>query len=362
MSDLQEARKKINEVDAQMARLFEERMEAVEAVAEYKIKRGLPIYDKVREKEVLDKNTAFLTKEVYQPYYTLFQQSLMEISKNYQRQIIEGLYVAYSGVEGAYAHIVATRVFPQGQYKPYPNFEAAYRAVEQGECDCLVLPIENSFAGQVGDNIDLIFDGTLYITGIYELPIQHNLLGIRGARAEDIREVISHEQALEQCASYISDHDLETQSYRNTALAAQAVAKKGDVHLGAIASRETADLYGLDILAEKINDSNFNTTRFAILSRKKNDKQRNQGHFVMMFTVSHQAGALARAIDIIGKYGFNMESIKSRTLKGKLWQYYFYTEIEGNPYGKSGAAMVQELQEYCDQVRIIGTYEAHEQI
>ncbi len=362
MSDLQEARKRINEIDRQMARLFEERMEAVEAVANYKIKRGLPIYDKEREKEVLDKNTAFLTKEIYQPYYTLFQQGLMEVSKNYQRQLIEGLYVAYSGVEGAYAHIVATRVFPQGNTKPYPNFGAAYRAVEQGECDCLVLPIENSFAGQVGDNIDLIFEGTLYITGIYELPIQHNLLGLPGAKVEDITEVISHEQALEQCSTYIAEHNLESTTYRNTALAAKKVVAKGDIHLGAIASRETAALYGLDILAEKINDSNLNTTRFAILSRKKNDKQREQGHFVMMFTVSHQVGALARAIDIIGKYGFNMEAIKSRTLKGKLWQYYFYTEIEGNPYGKHGAGMIQELQEYCDQVRIIGTYDAHQQI
>ena len=359
MSDLQEARKRINEIDAQMAHLFEERMDAVAKVADYKLKRGLPVYDKDREKEVLDKNTAYLTKDEYQPYYTLFQQSVMDVSKNYQRQMLDGLHIAYSGVEGAYAHIVTRRVFPQGKSVSYPNFEAAYRAVEQGECDCLVLPIENSFAGQVGDNIDLIFEGTLYITGIYELPIQHNLLGVKGARAEDIQSVISHEQALEQCTTYIEEHNLDCQTCRNTAVAAKTVAKKEDKTLGAIASKETAELYGLDILAEKINDSNLNTTRFAVLSRKKNDKQRIQGHFVMMFTVSHQAGALAKAIDIIGRYGFNMEAIKSRALKGKLWQYYFYTEIEGNPYGKSGAKMVEDLQEYCDYVRIIGTFDAH---
>jgi prephenate dehydratase len=254
---------------------------------------------------------------------------------------------------------VARRVFPQGKAVAYPNFEAAYTAVENGACDCLVLPIENSFAGQVGDNIDLIFEGTLYITAIYELPIQHYLLGVKGAGAEEIRTVISHEQALEQCGTYIEEHGLECEAYRNTAMAAKAVAARQNKTLGAIASKETAELYGLDILAEKINDSNLNTTRFAVLSRKKNDKQRIQGHFVMMFTVSHQAGALARAIAVIGKYGFNMEAIKSRTLKGKLWQYYFYTEIEGNPYGKSGAGMVEDLKQYCDQVRIIGTYDAH---
>lgn len=359
MSDLQEARKKINEVDAQMARLFEERMDAVAKVAEYKLKRGLPVYDKDREKEVLDKNTAFLTNEAYQPYYTLFQQNVMEVSKNYQRQLMDGLHIAYSGVEGAYAHIVTRRVFPQGNSVAYPNFAAAYHAVEQGECDCLVLPIENSFAGQVGDNIDLIFEGTLYITGIYELPIQHNLLGVKGAKTEDVRMVMSHEQALEQCGTYIEEHNLECQPCRNTAIAAKKVAKMEDPSVAAIASKETAELYGLEILAEKINDSNLNTTRFAVLSRKKNDKQRLQGHFVMMFTVSHQAGALAKAIDVIGKYGFNMEAIKSRTLKGKLWQYYFYTEIEGNPYGRSGAGMVEDLKEYCDYVRVVGTYDAH---
>lgn len=359
MSDLQEARKRINEIDEQMAHLFEERMDAVAKVADYKLQRGLPVYDKDREKEVLDKNTAFLTKDAYQPYYTLFQQSVMNVSKNYQRKLIEGLHIAYCGVEGAYGHIVTRRVFPQGRPVSYPNFAAAYHAVEEGECDCLVLPIENSFAGQVGDNIDLIFEGTLYITGIYELPIQHYLLGVKGAKEEDIKTVISHEQALEQCGTYIDEHNLECQAYRNTAIAAKAVADKQDKALGAIASKETAELYGLDILAEKINDSNLNTTRFAVLSRKKNDKQRIQGHFVMMFTVSHQAGALAQAIDIIGKYGFNMEAIKSRTLKGELWQYYFYTEIEGNPYGRSGEAMVEDLKEYCDHVRIIGTYDAH---
>lgn len=359
MSDLQEARKKINEIDAQMAHLFEERMDAVAKVAEYKLKRGLPVYDKDREKEVLDKNTAYLSKDVYQPYYTLFQQGVMEVSKNYQRQLIEGLHIAYSGVEGAYAHIVTRRVFPHGNAVAYPNFEAAYRAVEQGACDCLVLPIENSFAGQVGDNIDLIFEGTLYITGIYELPIQHNLLGVKGAKAEEIRTVMSHEQALEQCGTYIEEHGLDCQVCRNTAIAGKNVAKMGDKSVGAIASKETAELYGLDVLAEKINDSNLNTTRFAVLSRKKNDKQRIQGHFVMMFTTSHEAGALARAMDIIGKYGFNMEMIRSRTIKGKLWQYYFYTEVEGNPYGKRGAGMVEDLKEYCDYVRIIGTYDAH---
>lgn len=359
MSNLQEARNKINEVDKQMARLFEERMEAVKQVAEYKMDRGLPVFDASREKEVLDRNSAYLSNETYQPFYILFQQDVMEVSKTYQRQLMEGLHVAYSGVEGAYAHIVTRRVFPDGKAVSYPNFEAAYHAVEKGECECVVLPIENSFAGQVGDSIDLIFEGTLYITGIYELSIQHNLLGIKGASADDIKCVISHEQALDQCATYIAQHNLDSQPYKNTAVAGKTVAEKNDKTLGAIASKETAELYGLDVLAEKINDSNLNTTRFAVLSRKKNDKQRVQGHFVMMFTVSHQAGALARAIDIIGKYGFNMEAIKSRTLKGKLWQYYFYTEIEGNPYGKSGAGMVEELKECCDQVRIIGTYDAH---
>ncbi len=359
MSDLQEARKKINEVDKQIARLFEERMDAAAIVADYKRERGLPIYDGVREKEVLDKNLAFITEKKYEAYYRLFQQNLMDISKNYQRKIIEGAYIAYSGVEGAFSHIAASRIFPEGNLKAYSGFEKAYAAVESGECDCMVIPIENSVAGEVGSNLDLIFQGTLYITGIYELEIQHNLLGVPGATVEDITEVVSHYQALEQCDSYIKEHNLATKTFVNTAIAAKEVAENKDKTVGAIASKETAGLYGLEILAEKINDKNTNTTRFAVLSRRKNDKQKKQNHFVMMFTTSHQAGSLAKAIDIIGKNGFNMESIKSRSLKENLWEYYFYTEMEGNPYGKEGSAMLEELSEVCDQVRVIGTYDAH---
>lgn len=361
MSDLQEARKKINEVDARIAKLFEERMDAAALVAKYKMERGLPVFDGAREKEVLDKNLEFIEKKEYEAYYTLFQQNLMDISKSYQSKIISGMKVAFSGVEGAFAHIAAGRIFPQSTLKAYSGFEKAYRSVEKGECDCVVIPIENSIAGEVGSNMDLIFDGTLYINGIYELEVKHNLLGVPGAKASDIREVVSHYQALEQCDGYIKEHNLATRTFVNTAMAAKEVAERKNKSVGAIASRETAGLYGLEILAEKINDANNNTTRFAVLSRQKNDGKK-QDHFVMMFTVSHQAGALAKAIDIIGKYGFNMEAIKSRSLKEQLWKYYFYTEIEGNPYEKLGAIMLGELEEICDQVRVIGTYNAHEMI
>lgn len=358
MRDLKEARKKINEIDKQIAKLFEERMDATTMVAEYKRERGLPIFDGAREKEVLDKNLAFIENKEYEAYYTLFQQNVMDISKNYQRKIVEGVKIAYSGVEGAFSHIAATRIFPEGVHVAYSGFEKAYRAVEKGDCDCMVIPIENSFAGEVGSNLDLIFNGTLYINGIYELEIQHNLLGVPGATVDDIQEVMSHYQALDQCDTFIKDRKLATKTFINTAMAAKEVAERQDKALGAIASKETARLYGLEILAEKINDSNNNTTRFAVLSRRKNDNQKKD-HFVMMFTTSHQVGALAKAIDIIGKYGFNMESIKSRSLKEHLWEYYFYTEMEGNPYGMHGAGMLLELQEVCDQVRVIGTYDAH---
>lgn len=357
MSDLKEARQKINEIDARIAKLFEARMDAAAMVAEYKRERGLPIFDGAREKEVLDKNLSFIEKKEYEAYYKLFQQNLMDVSKNYQRKIIEGIRIAYSGVEGAFSHIAASRIFPEGNLVAYSGFEKAYRAVEKGDCECMVIPIENSFAGEVGSNLDLIFQGTLYINGIYELEIRHNLLGVPGAKVTDIKEVVSHYQALEQCDSFIKEHKMATKTFVNTAIAAKEVAEGKDKTKGAIASKETAALYGLDILAESINDSSNNTTRFAVLSRRKNDNQKKD-HFVLMFTTSHQAGALAKAIDIIGKYGFNMESIKSRSLKEQLWQYYFYTEMEGNPYGMHGAGMLMELQEICDQVRVIGTYDA----
>ena len=362
MSDkLSEAREIINRVDSQMAELFAERMKAAEMIFEYKKEFGLPIQDPKREGIVIEKNSALIDDEIIKGYYIEYIKNLMDISKAYQYRMQNGLKVAYSGVEGAFAHIAAGKIFPDSNKISYRDFKSAYDSVVKGETDVAVLPIENSYAGEVGQTIDLIFSGSLFINGIYELEIHQNLLGIPGATANDIKRVISHPQALGQCHDYIELQNFETEESNNTAAAAKRVAKENDKSLGAIASVETAEIYGLEVLAANINKSGENTTRFAVLSRVPLSSA-ELSNSVLMFTVKNEAGSLANAISIIGKYDYNMTALRSRPLKKHSWQYYFYIEIDGTTDTEDGKKMIAELNNVCDKLKIAGTFAPHSEI
>ena len=355
---LEEARKIINEVDSKMAELFTQRMKAAEMVFEHKKEYGLPILDKKREDEVIAKNSALIDDPVIKEYYIDYLKNLMSVSRSYQYRMQNGLKVAYSGVEGAFAHIAAGRIFPESTRVSCRDFKSAYNSVADGDCDVAVIPIENSYAGEVGQTIDLIFSGGLFINGIYELEIHQNLLGLPDASVEDIKKVTSHPQALGQCHDYITLKGFETEEASNTAVAAKMVADTGDKSLGAVASLETAELYGLKVLETNINKSGENTTRFAVLSKVK----ANLPNSVLMFTVKNEAGSLANAISIIGKYGYNMTALRSRPLKKHSWQYYFYIEIDGTTETEKGRKMLEELNGVCDKLKVAGSFAPHIEI
>ena len=358
---LEEARKIINDVDTQMAELFVKRMRAAEMVYAHKKKMGLPILDQARETAVIERNTKRIEDEVLKGYYIDYLKNVMSISRAYQYRMQNGLKVAYSGVEGAFAHIAAGRIFPESQRVSCRDFKAAYESVVNGENDVAVLPIENSYAGEVGQTIDLIFSGSLFINGIYELEIHQNLLGVPGSSVEDIKKVISHPQALSQCHDYIKSRALETEEANNTAVAAKQVALAKDKQIGAIASVETAEIYGLTVLQQNINKSSENTTRFAVLSRVQANSP-SLANSVLMFTVKHEAGSLANAISIIGKFGYNMTALRSRPLRKHSWQYYFYIEIDGTTDTAEGKQMLEELNKVCDQLKVVGTFAPHIEI
>ena len=358
---LEEARRIINEVDSQMAELFVKRMRAVETVCEYKMEFGLPILDQKREAAVIEKNSALVEDEVLRGYYIDYLNCMMSVSRAYQYRMQSGLKVAYSGVEGAFAHIAAGRIFPEGNRVSYSDFKAAYDSVVNGESDVAVLPIENSYAGEVGQTIDLIFSGGLFINGIYELEIHQNLLGLPEAKVEDVKKVTSHPQALSQCHDYIKMRGFETEQANNTALAAKRVAEAKDKSLGAIASVETAEIYGLKVIEANINKSGDNTTRFAVLSKVKAATPALTST-VLMFTVKHEAGSLANAIGIIGKYGYNMTALRSRPMRKHSWQYYFYVEIDGSTDTENGEKMIKELRCVCEKLKIAGSFAPHTEI
>lgn len=355
---LKEARKIIGEVDSQMAELFVKRMRAAEIVFEHKKEFGLPILDQKREAEVIERNSALIEDDILKEYYNVYIKNLMAISRAYQYRMQSGLKVAYSGVEGAFAHIAAGRIFPDGNRVSYRDFKAAYDSVVSGDSDVAVLPIENSYAGEVGQTIDLIFSGGLFINGIYELEIHQNLLGIADATVKDIKKVMSHPQAISQCHDYIKFRGFDVEEVNNTAAAAKMVAEEKDKSVGAIASVETAELYGLKVLEANINKSGENTTRFAVLSKVPANSAA-LSNSVLMFTVKHEAGALAKAISIIGKYGYNMTALRSRPLKQHSWQYYFYIEIDGTTDNNEGRKMMEELNKICDELKIAGTFAPH---
>lgn len=358
MDLLEEARKIINEVDAEMANLFVKRMKAVEMVAEHKKIYGLPVLDEAREAAVVRKGSERVDDDTLREYYVSFIKNNMAISREYQYRILEGMKVAYSGTEGAFAHIATKKMFPNATYVPFGNFVAAYNAVESGECDAAVLPFENSHNGEVGQVTDLMFSGNLYINSILDLAVSQDLLVLPGTQKSDIKTVISHPQALGQCAEYIRQQGWKTEEYPNTALAAKYVSESGDKTLAAIASAEASDVFGLEVLEKNINESRSNTTRFAAFTRSRNTKSASGmgEHFILLFTVKNEAGCLARAIDVIGRCGFNMRTLRSRPMKELLWQYYFYVEAEGNVNSTAGEIMMRELAMFCDRLKLVGTY------
>lgn len=356
MDQLQKARVEIDGIDRAMADLFLRRMKAVEMVADYKQAHGLPVLDAVREDAVVQKNAERFPDEAIRPYYVEFLRDTMKASRHYQKKRLEGMQVAYSGIEGAFASVASAKIFPDARRVPYPDFASAYTAVENGECDVAVLPVENSTAGEVGQVIDLMFSGSLVVTGMYGLSVTHHLMAKPGARLKDIRTVISHPQALAQCDGYITAHGFKPLQEVNTALAARAVAEGDDLTVAAIAAEETAGLYGLTVLDRNINDVGINTTRFVVLSRVANLQHESGKHFILTFTVRNEAGFLAKAVNVIGDFGYNMRCLRSRPMKDLLWQYYFYVELEGDLECENGKQMLEALADYCERLKVLGSF------
>ncbi len=356
MYDLNSARENISEIDRQIAKLFEERMRQAETVAAYKKENGFPIFDSERESFLINRNSAFVSEDL-KPYYKEFLTDLMDVSKKYQQKLISGMTVAFSGVEGAFAHIAALKIFGKNiTALPCSGFGHAYTAVENGSADCAVLPIENSYAGDVDRVLDLAYKGDLSVNGIYDMPLSQCLIAKKGVLFSDIKEVISHPQALSQCAPYLKKQGWKITESVNTAVAAKTVAESDRTDIAVIGAREAADIYGLSVLEGEINENGANTTRFAVFSREKCKISQSDKHFIMFFTAKNEPGALSKAISIISKYGINLRCLKSHPTGDENWTYYFYAEGDGNLGEQNGKEMIARLKDICDNVKISGSF------
>lgn len=354
MDALEQARAEIDTVDAQLAALFERRMAAVLSVAEYKREHGLPIYDAAREALVLDKSAARIQNPALRPYYRDHVQHMMDVAKQYEAAVLGQNRAAYQGVEGAFAHIALKALFPHAEAVSCPTWDEVFDAVERGDAARGVLPFENSHAGDVSAVLDLCYNHPdLWVVDVYDLPISQNLLVLPGTQLAEVKSVYSHQQAIAQSETFLKQFRLPATPMPNTAMAAKFVAESGDPSKAAIASSETAALYGLEILVPQINTDGDNTTRFIVISR---EKPTVGNRFSLLFTVDNKPGKLAEVIQIIGASGFNMESIKSRPMPHVSFEYYFYVELVGDPTGAETASLLRELDRTCRTVRLLGVY------
>lgn len=354
MDKLKQARTRINEIDAEMAELFQKRMQSVEEVILYKKEHDMQVLDSSREQEVIERNMKHLQDKKYSDFYRTFLSDVMKISRRYQKSVLFNDAIGYAGTKGAFSNIASVHLFPEATQIAFPTFQDVFDAVCKGEIQYGVIPFENSYTGEVGEILDLLMEYNVHITKTFDLKIGQNLLGVKGATLKDIQQVYSKDQAISQCQQFLRGRGFELVPYPNTALAAEFVAQQNDKTKAAIASKETAELFGLEILEDNIQTSSDNTTRFIVISKEITTIG---NRFNVLFTLPHNAGTLANVMQIIAKGNFNMESIKSRSIKHQPWNYYFYVEIVGNPFDSKEKQMLEELRNECEEVKILGCYE-----
>ncbi len=374
--DLQEIRKQLDGIDQQMVALFEQRMELCKEVADYKIGTNKPVYDGAREQQKIEAVTGMVEGEfLKQAVRELFTQ-MMTISRNYQyKQMaenglqashsfqpiknfsVDGVKVVYQGVEGAYSHGAALKYFgSKASLYHVSTWDDAMKEVELGNADYAVLPIENSSAGAVTDNYDLLMKYQNYIVGETFLTVNHALLGLPGAEEKDIKTVFSHPQALMQCGEFLnSNRDWKKISVENTAVAAKKVIDEGDISQAAVASEIAGELYGLKVLRTQINTNQNNTTRFIILS-KEAVYQENAGKISISFELPHESGSLYNILSNFIYNGVNMFMIESRPVPGRTWEYRFFVDIEGNLSHASILNALKGISEEGRNLRILGNY------
>ena len=280
----------------------------------------------------------------------------MPLSCQYQAYVLGRDVVAHQGAEGAYSHIALTRLFPRARALSLATFDEVFDAVQDGRAAYGVIPFENSTAGDVSDVLDLLYNHSLYIVQMYDLPIRHNLLGVPGAHLRDVTDVYGHPQALRQSEAFLTKTGLAIHSWPpqapNNALAAQYVAAQKDPTKAATASAEAAALYGLEVLAEDINTDSDNTTRFIVVGK---EPPVGGDRFCLLFTVDNKPGALALVIQAVAEAGFNMECIKSRPRPHVPFEYYFYIELVG-AHQPDRERLMERMSSICETVRLLGTY------
>ena len=375
--DILELRQQIDSIDDELVELFRRRMEVSRGIAEYKKSEGKKVYDPVREREKMAE-IAEKSGEDMREYSTILWSLLMDLSKTYQERLAaeEGelskriaaaiestpkvfpqfATVACQGVEGAYSQIACEKLFDVPNIMYFKTFDAVFTAIEQGFCQYGVLPIENSTAGSVNQVYDLMMKHNFHIVRSVRIKIDHSLVAKKGTKKSDIREVVSHEQALNQCADYIKSlGKVKITVCENTAAAAKMVAESGRSDIAALSSHNCEDLYGLECIEESVQDKGSNFTRFICISKNLEIYPGADKTSIMAVT-AHKPGALYKLMSRFFAYGINLTKLESRPLPDRNFEFMFYFDLDKTIYAPQLIHLMGELGEMCERFEYLGSY------
>ena len=373
--DLGELREKIDEIDAGIVELYEQRMEVCKNVAEYKISTGKKVFDSVREKEKLEKVKSMAHNDFNRHGVEELFEQLMSMSRKLQYRLLaengsigrlpfldvdkldtENARVVFQGSEGSYSQAAMQEFFGKNVNSFHvQTFRDAMCAIEEGSADFAVLPIENSTAGIVSEIYDLLVEFENYIVGEQIIEIKHCLLALPDAAKEDIKTVYSHPQSLMQCAKYLQNYDWQQISMKNNAFAAGKVAEDGDRSQAAIAGEHAAEAYGLEILERSINQSDTNSTRFIVVTNQKIFKK-DAKKISICFEIPHKSGSLYHMLSHFIYNNLNMSKIESRPIEDRNWEYRFFIDFEGNLADGAVKNALRGLRDETRNMKILGNY------
>ena len=376
MDNLKELREKIDSIDDVITEKYVERLNICDEIARIKQADKKAVSDPAREEKILYRVTENVPEElrlyVKDLYLSIFSASKARqnalISKGSPttdriKEILGGelkdlpmrAAVACQGVKGANSGAAAVKFFPISDITYFKNFDGVFSAVESGLCEYGVLPIENSTAGSVLEVYDLMKKYDFHIVRSLRLKIEHCLAGVKGASKNTVKKVISHPQALRQCAEYISENKLEAEESENTAVAAKRVAESGDVNIAVLCSPDCAELYGLKIIERSVQDESNNFTRFICIG-KDLDVKKGSDKISVMTTLPHKSGSLNGLLTKFSAIGLNLTKIESRPIAGTDFEFMFYFDFDGDVSDPKVLGLISELENSSDKFVFLGTY------
>ena len=375
--DIKDLRTKIDEIDDNLVKLFVQRMDVAAQVADYKKENNMPIHIPAREREKLQ-DVAQKAGPDMENYARALYSMLFELSRSYQskrnasmtplyHEIMESIQntpklfpqapmVACQGTEGAYSQIACEKMFKDPFIMYFKNFDSVFSAIEQGLCQYGILPIENSTAGSVKKVYDLMITHNFSIVRTFRMKIDHNLLALPSAKLQDIKEIYSHEQAINQCSDFLNSmNGIKVIPVENTAVAAETVAKSGRTDVAALSSHACESIYGLNSLADAVQDKGNNRTRFICISKNLEIYPGSDKTSIMM-VLPHKPGALYKVLARLYVLGINVIKLESRPIPDRDFEFSFYFDLETSIYSEEFAQLMCELDDLCEEFKYLGSY------